>query len=191
VVGCAAHQAVAAEIAECSMTLVRDNANLLPLKLDPEQRIAAILPKPIDLTPADTSSYVTPGLGAALRRYHPNIDEFPLSYAPEVDEIANLLERLRKYDMLILGTLNAYASPSQAEFVRQALKLGIPSIVVALRLPYDLAVFPEANTYVCTYSILEPSMEALAKVLFGKIEFKGKLPVSIPDLYPLGHGKTV
>ena len=93
--------------------------------------------------------------------------------------------------MLILGTLNAYASPSQAEFVRQTLKLGIPSIVVALRLPYDLTVFPEAKTYVCTYSILEPSMQALAKALFGKIKFEGKLPVSIPDSYPLGHGKTI
>jgi beta-N-acetylhexosaminidase len=191
VVGCATHQAVANEIAERSMTLVRDDANLLPLNKNPKQRIAAILPKPVDLTPADTSSYVTSGLGAALRRYHPNIDEFTLSYSPDVDEIATQLERLREYDMLILGTLNAYASPSQAEFVRQTLKLGIPSIVVALRLPYDLTVFPEAKTYVCTYSILEPSMQALAKALFGKIKFEGKLPVSIPDSYPLGHGKTI
>jgi beta-N-acetylhexosaminidase len=191
VVGCVAHQAVADEISKRSITLVRDNANLLPLQLNSEQRIAAIIPKPVDLTPADTSSYETVQLGTALRQYHPSLDEFTLSYAPDTDEIAALLERLREYDMLILGTLNAYASPSQAEFVRQALKLDIPSVVVALRLPYDLTVFPEAETYICTYSILEPSMQALAKALFGKIEFKGKLPVSIPGLYPLGHRKPV
>ena len=34
-------------------------------------------------------------------------------------------------------------------------------------------------------------MEALAKALFGEIKFKGKLPVSIPGLYLLGHGITV
>jgi beta-N-acetylhexosaminidase len=71
------------------------------------------------------------------------------------------------------------------------LKLGIPSIVVALRLPYDLTAFPEAGTYICTYSILEPSMQALAKALFGKITFEGRLPVSIPGLDVVGHGKTV
>jgi beta-N-acetylhexosaminidase len=191
VVSCAAHQAVATEIAERSITLVRNDANLLPLRLNPEQRVAAIVPKPIDLTPADTSSYVTPRLGAALRRYHPCVDEFMLSYAPEPDGITGLLERLQDYNMLILGTLNASASPSQAGFVRQALKLSIPSVVVALRLPYDLTVFPEAGTYVCTYSILEPSMEALAKALFGKIEFDGKLPVSIPGLYALEHREIV
>jgi beta-N-acetylhexosaminidase len=190
VVGCVAHQAVADEISKRSITLVRDNANLLPLQLKPDQRIAAIVPKPVDLTPADTSSYVAPNLAAALWAHHSNVDQFLISYTPEADEIADLLDRLRDYDILILGTLNAYASPSQAEFVRQALKLGIPSVVVALRLPYDLTVFPEAETYICTYSILEPSMQALAKALFGKIEFKGKLPVSIPGLYPLGHGKT-
>jgi beta-N-acetylhexosaminidase len=114
-----------------------------------------------------------------------------LSYAPDSGEIAGLLERLRDYDILILGTLNAYASPGQAEFVRQALKLGIPAIVVALRLPYDLSAFPEAKNYVCTYSILEPSMQALAKALLGKIRFGGRLPVSIPGLYVAGHAKNI
>ena len=190
-VGCAAHQAVAAEIAERSITLVRDDASLLPLRLTPEQRIATILPKPIDLTPADTSSYITPKLAAALREYHPNVDEYITSYAPEENEITGLLARLRDYDILILGTLNAFASPKQAEFVRQALSLDLPTVVVALRLPCDLTAFSEAKTYLCTYSILDPSTEALAKALFGKIRFKGRLPVSIPGLYAAGHAKTI
>jgi len=191
VVGCEAHQAVADEIAEHSITLVRNNANLLPLKLKPEQHMAVIIPKPVDLTPADTSSYITLGLGKALRQYHPYVDEYNLSYAPDKKESTSLLEHLRGYDMLIIGTLNAYTSPGQAEFVNQALKLSIPSVVVSLRLPYDLSVFPEAETYTCTYSILEPSMQALAKALFGKIRFNGKLPVSIPGMYTLGHGRSV
>ena len=191
VVGCADHQAVADEIGERSITLVRDEGNLLPLQPTPGQRVAAIVTKPVNLTPADTSSYVTPGLGQALHQYHPRVDEFMLSYAPKTEEITDLLERLAEYDMFIIGTLNAYVSHGQAEFVRQALNMDVPSVVVALRLPYDLTAFPEAPTYLCTYSILEPSMKALAKVLFGKIKFEGKLPVSIPGLYPLGHGQTV
>ena len=190
IIGCTAHQAVADEIAERSITLVRDDAKLLPLKLDTAQRIAVVVPRPVDLTPADTSSYVTPGLGVAIRQFHSNVDEYLIPYSPDAEEIATLLERLRGYDMLILGTLNAYASPNQAKFVRRVLKLDIPSVVVALRLPYDLAAFPEVKTYLCTYSILEPSMQALAKALFGQAEFEGKLPVSIPGLYSLGHGKT-
>jgi beta-N-acetylhexosaminidase len=57
-----------------------------------------------------------------------------------------------------------------------------------MRLPYDLTAFPEAPVYICTYSILEPSMQALAKALFGKIKFQGRLPVSILGSFDAGHG---
>lgn len=41
-------------------------------------------------------------------------------------------------------------------------------VVVAMRLPYDLVSFEEVSAFICTYSILEPSMRALAKAIFGK-----------------------
>ena len=55
-------------------------------------------------------------------------------------------------------------------------------IAVALRMPYDLAAYPSVKTYACAYSILPPSMEALADALFGKHRFTGQLPVSIPGM---------
>jgi beta-N-acetylhexosaminidase len=186
VVGCAAHQAVATKIAEKSITLVRDQDNILPLNLKAEQRVAVIIPKPVDLTPADTSSYITPGLAAAMREYHPNVDEFIIPYAPEEADISAVIQQLSSYDFAICGTLNALESPGQAKLLRRILESGVRTIVVALRLPYDLVAFPEAPAYICTYSILEPSMRALAKGLFGHLVFKGRLPVSIPELYPAG-----
>jgi beta-N-acetylhexosaminidase len=72
--------------------------------------------------------------------------------------------------------------------VNTVLASGIPTIAVALRMPYDLAVYPSARTYICTYSILDPAVETLVQALWGRIPFAGRLPVSIPGLYPLGHG---
>jgi beta-N-acetylhexosaminidase len=72
--------------------------------------------------------------------------------------------------------------------VNELLRLEVPTIVVAQRLPYDLIACPSASTYLCTYSILEPSMRSLARALWGEIELGGHLPVSIPQLYPIGHG---
>ncbi len=178
---------VANEIAEKSITLVRDHANLLPINLKPEQRIAVIVPKPADLTPADTSSYVTPKLADSLREYHSHVDEFIISYAPDEKEIASVLNKVRDYDFIVIGTINAFNQEGQAMLVREVQKLNIPMIVVALRLPYDLAAFPEVPTYLCTYGILEPSMRALAKAVFGHGEMTGRLPVSIPGLYEAGY----
>src|SRR5512143_1959696 len=82
VVGCAAHQVVAEEIARRSITLVRDHAGLLPLRLNRDARIAAVVPRPSDLTPADTSSYVAPTLAEALREFHPRVDAILVSSLP-------------------------------------------------------------------------------------------------------------
>ncbi|HMV28908.1 MAG TPA: glycoside hydrolase family 3 C-terminal domain-containing protein, partial [Anaerolineales bacterium] len=182
VIQCAEHMQVANEIAEKSITLVRDEKNYLPLKLEAGKRIAVIIPVPQDLTPADTSSYIQPMLAESLRKYHSLTDEFKIPYAPSADEATKVLEQVTEYDVIVMGTINAFAEEKQAEFVRQLLKLDKPVINIALRLPYDLAAFPQASTFVCTYSILEPSMRAVAKAVFGHSEMTGRLPVSIPGL---------
>lgn len=191
VVGGRSHMKVANEIAQRSVTLVRDQGGLLPLHLAPDKRVAVVFPTPMDLTPADTSSYVTPTLGEALRNYHTHVDEFLISQTPTPMETCNLLNQLWKYDLIVTGTINAYNQTSQAVLVQEILKTGIPTVIVALRLPYDLMRFPEAPTYICTYSILEPSMKALASAMFGKSGFSGRLPVSIPNLYPSGYSKVL
>jgi beta-N-acetylhexosaminidase len=190
VVCSAGHVQVAGEIAERSITLVRDDQKTLPLSLPAGLRIAVVIPVPQDLTPADTSSYVQPRLGDYIREIHEQTREFQVPYAPDEQDIASLLDQIRGFDVIIAGTINAFIEGKQAEMVRQLLKMGKPVVVVAVRLPYDLAAFPQATTFVCTYSILEPSLRALARALFGIREMKGRLPVSIPGLYTAGHSLT-
>lgn len=186
VVGCARHQAVAAEIAAKSITLVRDHSQTLPLRLD-GGRLAVVTHQPIDLTPADTSSYVKPSLSKFLRNYYPNVDEFCVPYSPQDQDIAAVLEQIRGYQAVIISTINAFTQSRQDELVRAVLSKNIQTIIVALRMPYDLVAFPEAPTYLCTYSLMEPSMQALTHVLCGKSQALGRLPVTIPGMYPTGH----
>lgn len=186
VVGCAEHHALAGQIAAQSITLVRDEAHVIPLRLGAEARLAVIMPQPVDLTPADTSSLVDCALARVMRR-HAQVTEFKVAHHPSPAEIAALRQQVLDYDVVIVGTINAYAQAEQPALVNELLMTGIPVIVVALRMPYDLQAFPAAPTYLCSYNILEPSMEALAQVLWGEIPPLGRLPVSIPGLYPLGH----
>lgn len=179
-VNCREHNDLADEIAQRAITLVRDGATILPARLSSQARVAALMPQPQDLTPADTSSYLAPGLAGALRRYHPRVDQYVIPMNPLDADIAGLRHQAADYDLIVIGTIDAARHPGQAALVQTLLEGPAPVVVVALRLPYDLQAFPNAPTYACTYSILPPALHALAAALFGKIPFAGRLPVTMP-----------
>jgi beta-N-acetylhexosaminidase len=188
VVGGAEHRALAAELAARSITIFRDPARLLPIRWEAVGRVLAVMPRPTDLTPADTSSTVSPTLASALRRRLAGVAEILLPAAPGEADIAGLGERLATFDVVLVGTFSANLQPAQAALAAAVLGLGKPTITIALRTPWDLLAYPSARTHVCSYGILPPSMEALAAALLGEASFAGRLPVDIDGLYPRGHG---
>ena len=134
------------------------------------------MPEPADLTPADTSSMVAPGLGRALRTRFASVDDVVVSGSPSDAEIAGLRARAGSFDAVVVGTIEAHRRPAQAALVRAIAATGVPTIAVALRTPWDLATYPPGVPAICTYSILRDSLEALARALAGEIGFPGGCP---------------
>ncbi|MFB3903449.1 MAG: glycoside hydrolase family 3 C-terminal domain-containing protein [Acidobacteriota bacterium] len=167
------------------MHFVLHQACLLPLDLPRSAKVAIIIPRPKDLTPADTSSYLAPSIASSLRCFHPGVDEILVALDLPETELRAAVAHVRDYDLVIVGTINATNHPGQAALVDLLLKHGVRVIAVALRMPYDLRSYPAAPTYLCTYSLLPPALEALSKVLCGKTAPTGRLPVSIPGLYEM------
>jgi beta-N-acetylhexosaminidase len=190
VVGSAEHRALADELARRSITVVRNANGLLPLRLGVDSRVAAIMPAPRDLTPADTSKIVPPALADALARHHAAVTPFVTGHPPTSEEIRALVNATRAFDLMVVGTISASLDPGQAELVRALRGTGKPLVWVALRTPWDLVVDPDAATYVCTYGIHRPSLDALADVLFGVSPASGRLPVEIRGLHARGDGIT-
>jgi beta-N-acetylhexosaminidase len=188
VVGSAEHSALAAELAERATTLARNAAGLIPLRLPADASIGVIQPEPIDLTPADTSSIVGPTLAAAIAARHPRVTSYVTGQPPGPAEIVALRERATRHALLIVGTISASLDPAQATLVSELEATGTPTITVAMRTPWDLAAYPASRTHVCTYGILRPSMTALADALWGRVPFRGHLPVALGGLLPRGHG---
>ncbi|HEY6013885.1 MAG TPA: glycoside hydrolase family 3 N-terminal domain-containing protein [Candidatus Limnocylindrales bacterium] len=178
VVASAGHRALSRELAERSITLARG-----PLeRLAPDSRILAVMPQPTDLTPADTSSTVAPGLGRALRTRFASVDEIVVPLAPGDSEIAEVRRLAAGVDAVVVGTIDAIRQPGQAALVDAVARVAPRTIAVALRTPWDVAGYPAGVPAVCTYSILPDSLEALARVLAGALAPVGRLPVAVPGL---------
>ncbi len=62
------------------------------------------------------------------------------------------------------------------------------TVMVSFGSPYVAADFPEVENYVCAYSNVITSEIAAAKALFGEIPFHGRLPVTIPGVAQRGTG---
>ncbi|MBE3519047.1 MAG: glycoside hydrolase family 3 protein [Firmicutes bacterium] len=172
-----------------SITVVKDERSVVPLK--PGARILLVNPDGAHRLQVEDAarSGASPGtpLGNALRsrgfvvreRTHSNCE------IPEaVDE-----------EYIIVVTQGAIRSPAQAAFLGRLRDVclksripgtvpssqgqAIPVVLVAAREPYDVRLFPEVGTYICTYGSRPESMEALGRVLAGECVARGKLPVEL------------
>ncbi|OYD09998.1 hypothetical protein CHM34_02470 [Paludifilum halophilum] len=173
-VGTREHREKADEIARRSITLVKNERGLLPLKLSEDQKLGIISQYP---------------LKEQVDRYHSHSTEIHMKGVnPTDEEIDQAVEMARKQDVLIVGTYSASLYPQQIKLVQALQELDKPMAVVAFRNPYDIQDFPGVDAYVNTYGYRPVSLEAVADTLFGSNQPQGRLPVTIPDLYPYGHG---
>ena len=62
------------------------------------------------------------------------------------------------------------------------------TVVVSFGSPYFLSDFPQIENYVCAYSNALTSEVGAIKALFGEIPFRGRLPVTIPGIAQRGAG---
>jgi beta-N-acetylhexosaminidase len=58
------------------------------------------------------------------------------------------------------------------------------TVVVALGSPYLIESFPEIQTYICTYAMATTSEISAVRALFGEVQNRAKLPVTLPGVAP-------
>ena len=79
-------------------------------------------------------------------------------------------------------------SEEQISLLNKIFKYKKPTIVTVYGSPYLLSFIPKTPTYILTYDYRGETMTATIKAIFGNAIFKGKLPISMPDMYPIGYG---
>ncbi|SAM03199.1 hypothetical protein [Absidia glauca] len=186
VIGCPDHQALSQRLYDAVPTLVRNNANVLPLgdglkAGDKLLFLAAHVPLTlaIDSEPDPFHSFYD-----SLRRRHANTDYVIYKENDDDDDDDDAIgdRRIQEAAFVIVGTANANLHPFQVDLVKRVHRLvGDAKLVVAAVInPYDLMAFPDIATYLVTYEYTPPAHEAVAKVLFGEIKASSRLPVTIP-----------
>ncbi|NNG19002.1 glycoside hydrolase family 3 protein [Naumannella sp. ID2617S] len=190
VVGTPAHQATAAGVSDRTVTLVKNDAKVLPLR--PAGQKILVTGYGVTTTQLTADQFTARGATATALQ---------TGTAPTDATIARAVAAAQAVDTVVVLTNKAWDTAvtdragGQQKLVKQLLGTGKKVVVVAVRDPYDIAYFNEAPTYVATYSYSPVTPPSLVRVLTGEVSPRGKLPVDIPVagdpktvLYPFGHG---
>jgi beta-N-acetylhexosaminidase len=184
---------LAREIAEHAITLVRNDDKLLPLNsLKPDVRIFNLA-----ITNGDDRLWIANAFAGAMSRAGRKVETLVLDDRSGEAEVQKALERAKRADVVIAslygrvrtGQARSVGLPEPGAKALSAL-LGSRTPVVGISFgnPYLLQSFPELRTYLVTYGDMPSLQEAAARALLGQIDVSGKLPISLPGLYPRGTG---
>jgi beta-N-acetylhexosaminidase len=182
-------QALEADIARRSLTLVREQPGALPLRRD-----ARLL----SLVVADEASVNGPTgpLAAELKARAPSVKTVRLDPRSTPEETAAAVEAARDSEAVLVSLFVRTRSgqgkitvpePGRAAIGR-ILALGRPVVAVSFGSPYLLRDFPDLPTYLCAWGGQDVGQAAAVAALFGENAIGGKLPITIPGLAKRGDG---
>ena len=184
--------ALANEIAEHAVTLVRDEDKLVPLKLKPESRVFNLA-----VTNGDDRAWIARGFAWKLKTSGLNVETIVLDERSPDKDVQKAIEKAQAADV-VLASLYGRVRSGQKSSVgipdagARALSAVIaakkPIVGISFGNPYLLQNFPGLRTYLVAYGDMPSLQQAVARALVGEIDVVGRLPISLPGLYPRGTG---
>ena len=186
--------ALANEIAEHAITLVRDDAKLLQSggTLKPEARIFNLA-----ITNGEDRLTIAQPFVSAMMRGGRRVETVVLDARSTEAETKKALECAASADLVIAslygrvrsGQANSASLPEAGgRVLSELIARKKPIVAISFGNPYLLQSFPGLGTYVVAYGDMPSLQRAAARAVLGQVDVTGKLPISLPGLYPRGTG---
>jgi beta-N-acetylhexosaminidase len=191
--------ALAREVAEHAITLVRDDNHLLPMKRDDGRSTLVILfvSDPHGDDGRLLEQQIRARLPAATVVY---VDRH--SAPVEADGIAAMLPKFARVIAAVysvpqpgqVGTQTSMDTMGAAKGTPGTILQGIldrggeRTAVLAMGSPYLILSYPDIRSYACAFSSVSTSEAAMVRAIFGEIPIHGKLPVTLPNIAKYGDG---
>ncbi len=192
-VGLSANKNLAQFIANRSITLVKNDKNLVPLKARKLKKITHLI-----LTTDDGGNDMLKSFHKDLSRTHGNVKKMTLDYELDKRRIDAIIEDVRGSSVVVISMLirirmdkgESTIDESHAALLQRLKDENIPTIGISFGSPY-LPSYDTLDAYLCAYGYGSISLKAAANALWGRSSIQGKLPVKLNDKYNRGHGIVI
>jgi beta-N-acetylhexosaminidase len=189
-VGLLPSREVAQEIANRSITLLKNDRDLLPLA---GTRSATVF----SISYRRTNDLLAGRFfNQRLRETYPRLETAVVGADTPREEYDRLLEMARAADLVVISlyitavsSSGTVAAPEElVDFITGVGTSAAPNVVVSFGNPYLLGEFPAVQSYLLAWSSAEASQLAAARALFGEVAIRGRTPTRIPPDYAIGDG---
>ncbi|HEX9928163.1 MAG TPA: glycoside hydrolase family 3 N-terminal domain-containing protein [Pyrinomonadaceae bacterium] len=177
------------EVANKAVTLVKSEGGAIPLK---NGKIFVL-----GITNGDDKSWVGNTFLREMRRGGMKFDAAILDERSTEKEIRETLEKARRSEIIIAplygrvrtGQARSVGLPDSSVKVLQNLLAENKNVVgISFGNPYLLTAFPQMKTYLVAYGDMAVLQRATARAVLGEQDIRGRLPISLPGLFPIGTG---
>jgi beta-N-acetylhexosaminidase len=194
IVGIPQHYAAAKEISAACITLVKDSLSILPIQEKKNIGLLTIFNSDkATMTSRDITNFPDEISKLASSVIYKKI---PVQFSDK--DIEDALEIAKQSDIVVIGAYirivlasGTVELPQNLMELINKIRVTNPNIVlVSFGNPYIIKSLPGISTYVCCYDNAQAMQETASEALFGKVKFKGILPVTISKEFPYGAGIT-
>jgi beta-glucosidase-like glycosyl hydrolase len=195
-VGTRANQAVADEISQRSITLIKDERNDVPLTLPRTAQLLylSVLDYPSGWRIAAPSRTFIP----ELRQRWPNVTSIELSDRTTPSEIELIRAMAPRYDGIIASVFVRTASASGRmdlaqplqQLLQSLVRLRKPFITVFFGNPYTAIFLKDLPAMLLTYDFYDRAEASAVRAIAGEAAIGGKLPIALPGMCDMGFGLT-
>ena len=192
VVGSPEHRAVAANIARRAITLLRDQDNLVPAKVQGRALVIQYMPETeLKAGRAFAAAYraarTSAGLGATVTsKISPTTTRYFLDSLSRMADSAAIIV-IAPHVRRVEGEGRATIPPHIAAWI-DTLAQRRPVIVTSFGNPYLIRQFPSVRSYMVTFGVGDDLEKSAAAALFGLQPITGRTPVSLPGFFAMGDG---
>jgi beta-N-acetylhexosaminidase len=183
------------EIASRAITLLKDDRSTLPVALPSTARVLYV--SLVDYASGWREGAPARTLVPDLKKRFPQLTAIEVSDRTSAAELDLVRALGRDAELVVVATfvrIAAYSgridlSPAQTALLEDlAASTSRPTVAIVFGNPYLGLLASKVPAVLLTYEFGDAIEEAAVKALFGEAPIGGKLPISLPGLYPIGHG---
>lgn len=183
------YKAISERIARESITLLKNEENVLPIRDVDYLNVLAIA------LSDDRSGSTGSSWARELRKYHNGVSFHVLDRRTSEEEKERIREDALEADLIIIGSFIVVRTsqpiqiqPEQLDLIRELTNYDAPSAVMAFGNPYVVRDIPDADVHLMAWSSNSMQINQTVPALFGASDITGQLPIRIPGMYEVGDG---